>query len=263
MTNRSEVRPRGHEYRGFVAAYWDLLRGDTSRWPDRAFFRWVIARSGQPALDVGCGTGRLLLDYLGRGIEIEGVDLSPEMLSICRRKAHARGLAPVLYAQAMEKLCLPRSYRTILVPSSSFQLVTDLDAAHAALGQLRAHLLPGGTLAMSIMDLDKEAHDGTWRLAGEAETADGVWVRRYSRATYDPAARLEHTEDRYELVREGAVISSECLSRSPATRSYRLSESIGMLEEAGFTAVRALSGFSLRPATESDRLFCLLARRPF
>ncbi len=262
MSRGRELSAQDYEYRGPMAAYWDLLRGDTSSWPDRAFFRWVIARSGQPVLDVGCGTGRLLLDYLGRGIEIEGVDISPEMLSICRRKARARGLAPVLHAQAMETLSLPRSYRTIIVPSSSFQLVTDLAAAQESLSRLGAHLMPGGTLAMSIMDLDKEVHDGAWRLAGEAETGDGAWVRRYARATYDPDARLEHTEDRYEMVREGAVISSECLSRSPATRSYRLPEVIGMLERAGLGSVRAYSGFSTRPATESDRLFCLLALRP-
>jgi ubiquinone/menaquinone biosynthesis C-methylase UbiE len=48
----------GYEYRGMKAAYWDLLRGDTSTWADRPFYRRAILRSGTPALDVGCGTGR-------------------------------------------------------------------------------------------------------------------------------------------------------------------------------------------------------------
>ena len=107
-----------YEYRWMLASAWDLLRGDTSQWPDRAFYREVISRYGEPALDVGCGTGRLLLDYLAAGLDVEGVDNSPEMLALCLEKAEALGLKPVVYEQTMETLHLPRHYRTIFVPSS-------------------------------------------------------------------------------------------------------------------------------------------------
>jgi hypothetical protein len=45
-----------YEYRGLLAASWDLLCGDTSTWSDRPFYRETILHSGQPALDIGCGT---------------------------------------------------------------------------------------------------------------------------------------------------------------------------------------------------------------
>src|SRR5437588_9614970 len=109
-----------YEYRGPKAAYWDLLRGDTSRWEDRPFYWAAIKASGEPALDVGCGTGRLLLDFLAQGINIDGVDNSPEMLELCRQKAQPLGLRPALFQQSMEDLQLPRAYHTIIVPSSSF-----------------------------------------------------------------------------------------------------------------------------------------------
>src|SRR5438270_6436141 len=121
-----------YEYRGFLASAWDLLRGDTSEWSDRPFYRNIILQSGQPALDIGCGTGRLLLDYLAEGIDIDGVDNSPEMLAICREKAQWLGLHPRVFEQAMERLELPRTYRVILVPSSSFQLLIDLRDAQEA-----------------------------------------------------------------------------------------------------------------------------------
>jgi SAM-dependent methyltransferase len=73
-----------YEYTGLLAATWDLFRGDTSDWPDRAFYKSVIAESGQPALDVGCATGRLILDYLSDGIDIDGVDVSPVIFGICQ-----------------------------------------------------------------------------------------------------------------------------------------------------------------------------------
>src|SRR5271168_2093708 len=111
-----------YEYRGLMAATWDIKRGDTTNCEDRIFFRDIVHQYGQPALDVGCGTGRIVLDYLSEGVDIDGVDNSPEMLAICRVKAQQRGLQPNLYQQTMETLDLPRRYRTILVPSSSFQL---------------------------------------------------------------------------------------------------------------------------------------------
>jgi SAM-dependent methyltransferase len=184
-----------YEYSGLIAESWDLLRGDTSGWADRPFWRRRIEASGQPALDVGCGTGRILLDYLAQGVEIEGVDNSPEMLAICRRKAAALGLSPVLHQQEMDALDLPRRYRTIVVPSSSFQLVVDPAAAAGTLRRFLAHLEPGGTLAMSVMTLSQDGDPDEWRLGrrGEAWRPDGLLVRRWTRSRYDPATELEHT----------------------------------------------------------------------
>ena len=106
------MNSENYEYRGFLASAWDLLRGDTSDWPDRAFYRDIILQYGQPALDIGCGTGRLLLDYLAAGIDIDGVDNSPEMLAICKESAEA-GLHPTLFQQNMEAL----TYREDIAPS--------------------------------------------------------------------------------------------------------------------------------------------------
>src|SRR5438093_3647298 len=217
-----------YEYREFLASAWDLLRGDTSDWSDRPFYRNIILHSGQPALDVGCGTGRLLLDYLAEGIDIDGVDNSPEMLALCREKARKLGLQPTLFQQSMESLYLPRKYRTIIVPSSSFLLVTDLSAAAEAMKRFFNHLEPGGTLVMPFMLIyEGEAPTtGTiivedWKPTGEQVRAeDGALVRRRSRSTYDIANQLEHTEDIYEVIREGEVIASEHHSNSPDVRWY-------------------------------------------
>src|SRR3712207_7059847 len=82
------------------------------------YFRTYIERDGQPALDVACGTGRLLLPLLRAGLDVDGCDLSPDMLALCRAKAERDGLKPRLYAQAMHDLDLPRMYRTIYICDS-------------------------------------------------------------------------------------------------------------------------------------------------
>jgi SAM-dependent methyltransferase len=259
------TEPENYEYKGLLASTWDLLRGDTSGWEDRPYFREVIARYGQPALDVGCSTGRLLLDYLASGIDLDGVDLSPEMLAICREKAAAQGLAPALYQQGMDALSLPRRYRTIFVSSSSIQLLLQPGAAALGMRRFRAHLAPGGALAAVFMRLwtPDDPLDSGWKLLQEAtRPEDGAVVRRWNRSRYDPQARLEHTEDRFEIVMEGVVTASELHQRSPATREYTQAESIALFEQAGFAQVQAYRGWSFEPAGEGDWLWTVIGVNP-
>lgn len=256
-----------YEYTGLIATTWDLLRGDTSHWPDRSLYRDVIVASGQPALDVGCATGRLLLDYLAEGLDVEGVDLSPEMLAICRAKAPSLGLQPTLYQQAMEALDLPRRYRTIIVSSSSFQLLTDPADAATAMQRFFDHLEPGGTLVMPFMILGPREAGGEagfedWRLLERVRPEDGALVRRRSRSRYDLAAQLEHTEDRYEVLRDDTLIASEHHARSPATRWYTQEQAIALYQRAGLVNIRLLSRFSHQPASDQDTLFTVLGTRP-
>ncbi|WP_240695860.1 class I SAM-dependent methyltransferase [Candidatus Chloroploca sp. Khr17] len=131
-----------YEYKGLMAEAWDVLRGETSHWADRHFYLDIIQKYGQPVLDVGCGTGRLLLDYLQQGLDIDGVDNSPEMLAICQHKADEFKLEPKLYEQYLENLELPRKYQTILVPSSSLQLIIEPEAIERSMRRLYNHLLP-------------------------------------------------------------------------------------------------------------------------
>jgi 2-polyprenyl-3-methyl-5-hydroxy-6-metoxy-1,4-benzoquinol methylase len=83
-----------------------------------AFYHGCILRFGQPALDLACGTGRLLIPLLQVGLDVDGCDLSEDMLVHCRAKAAQAGLTTALYAQPMHDFALPRRYRTIFICDS-------------------------------------------------------------------------------------------------------------------------------------------------
>jgi ubiquinone/menaquinone biosynthesis C-methylase UbiE len=153
-----------YEYYGLMVRYWDLLRGDTSNWPDRSFYLDIIKKSGQPVLDVGCSSGRLILDYLSQGIDIDGVDISPEMISLCKQNADRKNLKPNLYNQSMTDLNLPRKYKTILVPSSSIQLLLEPSLPLQAMKRFHDHLEPGGTLVSPFMTIwvDTDPLENEW-----------------------------------------------------------------------------------------------------
>jgi ubiquinone/menaquinone biosynthesis C-methylase UbiE len=252
-----------YEYQGLMAQAWDALRGDTSQWPDRPFYLEIIQRHGQPVLDVGCGTGRLLLDYLQQGIDIDGVDNSPDMLAICRQKAEELGLAPNLYEQYMEVLDLPRSYQTILIPSSSLQLITEPEMVERAMHRLLALLLPGGVLVASVMTLWSEGDplESEWESMATRET-DGATFRRVARSRYVAESECEHTEDHYQLIRDGVVVAEEINRRSPATRSYTPTQAKALFETAGLREVQVYSEFTLEPVKPDDTLFVVLGEKP-
>jgi SAM-dependent methyltransferase len=210
-------------------------------------------------LDVGCGTGRILLDFMQQGIDIDGVDNSPEMLARLRQKAEQLNLHPGVYHQEMENLDLPRKYQAILVPSSSFQLLLDEKLPPAAMDRFYQHLLPGAVLAMPFMTLWKEGDPLESDFTREViRPEDGATVCRWQYARYDPETELEHSIDRYEIIRDGQVIPSEEHHQSPATRSYTQQQARDLYRKAGFTDIQVLHEFTFEPAKPGDTTFSVL-----
>jgi SAM-dependent methyltransferase len=261
-----------YEYTGMMAAAWDLLRGDTSTWGDRHFFRQLIEQRGGPALDVGCGTGRLLLDFLAAGLDVDGVEVSPEMLALCRAKAAVQSLdvAGRLYEQAMENLDLPRRYQTIFVPSLSIQLLTDPAAATQAMTRFHDHLAAGGVLAAAFRsrfwprdEPPPQMQWSDWAVDAEAERPeDGVTIRRWVRLRFDHDRQLMDEGFRYEAIREGTVLKTEHLGRVPTLRWYSQDQARALFENAGFTDVRITSDDSFEPARPTKTRFKIIAVRP-
>jgi SAM-dependent methyltransferase len=251
------------EYRGLKALAWDAFRGDTSTWDDRALYLDLIGELGQPVLDVGCGTGRLLLDFLAQGIDIDGVESSPDMLAILRDKAAADGIdiAGRVHEAAMETMEVPRRYRVILVPSSSFQLLLDRRDAADAMRRFHDHLEPGGTLVMPWIDIAQDYPGGADdRATKEVTLPDDSVIRLEYHGWFDPATALEHTDERFERLVDGVVVEKERILRSPATRQYERDEIRTLHEAAGFGDLQWLSGFTRRAAEPGDRIVTTLAR---
>ena len=252
-----------YEYYGMLAEFWDLFRGDTSTWEDRFFYLDVVKKYGQPVLDVGCGTGRILLDFMQQGIDIDGIDNSPDMLALLRQKAETMGLTPTVYQQEMDKLSLPRKYQTILVPSSSFQLLLDESLPPVAMNGFYEHLLPGGVLAMPFMTFWKEGEPLENEFTREVvRPEDGATIRRWQYSRFDPDTDLDHTIDRYEIIRDGNVIASEEHHQSPGTRSYTQHQAVALYQEASFKDFQVFHDFTFDPVKPEDTVFCVLGFKP-
>ena len=256
---------------GLVARWWAEFNLDG---PEIDYFRSFVD-AGQPALDAACGTGRLLVPYLHAGIDVDGCDISPDMLALVRERAVREDLDPPnLYAQAMHELELPRAYRTIIV-CGAFGLGGERDHDVEALRRLFEHLEPGGTLV-----LDNEApfaQPGLWRYwakdarhrlpreyrdEGERRvTEDGSELELRSRILeVDPLAQRVVIQMRAGLRENGELVREE--EHTLAMTLYLTHEIVLLLERTGFVDIQLRAGYEDRPPTSDDDFVVLIAKKP-
>ena len=251
--------PDDIEYVGLMAEAWDALRGDTSGWEDRDWFCEVIARGGNPCSTSERGPA-LLLDFLAEGIDIEGVDNAPDMLERLHAKAAAAGLDVDgrVHLGRMQTLRLTRRFGTIMVPSSSFQLLIEPDDAAEAMRRFFALLLPGGSLAMPFIVMDKP-YDEDW--TRDATLEDGMRVKRTARATFDPAIGIEATDDTYEVFNNGDLVRTERFVRPRATRAYSRDQARRRSRRPAFVDLEWGADFTFEDR-EPTEVFTIIGRRP-
>jgi SAM-dependent methyltransferase len=264
-----EREPKTWHY-GVIARYWAEFN---TGGPEIEYFRRFVEEGRGPAADVACGTGRLLLPWLHAGLDVDGVDVSEDMLALCRERAEREGLSPTLYAQSMHELDLPRRYRTIVV-CGGLGVGSSRANDQRALERFHAHLEPGGTLVFDNEVPYANARDWTywpserrnelpqpWPPAGDLRGAsDGSeYSLRVRAVALDPLAQSVRAEIRAEQWRDGVLVAEE---QYPIDLMlYFRDELVLMLERAGFRDVAVRGGYEDRPATPDDRFLVFSARK--
>jgi SAM-dependent methyltransferase len=257
---------------GLVAKWWAEFNEDG---PEIAYFQKFVER-GQPALDVACGTGRLLIPYLRAGLDVDGCDVSPDMVALCRELAERQGLSPTLFVQPMHELDPPRTYRTIFV-CGGFGLGSDRERDAEALSRFYDNLESGGTL---VLDNENPYSSGyPWRywckdersaLPRAWEPLDAVERRRGSDgAEYalqsrvldlDPLEQRATYEMRAGMWRDGELVREE--EHTLHTTFYFKNELLLILERAGFTDVVVHGDHREVAATKDSDFLVFVAQKP-
>jgi len=103
-------------------------------------------------LDLGCGTGRLLVPFAQRGYRVLGVDLSPEMLKVADDKARAAGVAVDLVRANLTQLTglADASFDYAACLFSTLGMVLGTEHRRAVVAHAFRLLRPGGRLVMHV-----------------------------------------------------------------------------------------------------------------
>ncbi len=133
--------------RGYDAA----LAGSTLFTADEGFILRHCPRPGR-LVDLGCGTGRLLLALARRGYRVTGVDLSDEMLAVAREKAEAAGLSVDLVRANLTELdsVTDAGFDYAACLFSTLGMVSGVDARRRVVAHAFRLLRPGGRFVLHV-----------------------------------------------------------------------------------------------------------------
>jgi SAM-dependent methyltransferase len=213
---------------------------------DVEFYRALAREAGGSVLELGCGSGRVLLPIARDGIACTGLDSSAAMLGELARKSPPENLR--LVPGAMQDFDLgSQRFSLIFSAFRSFQHLLTVEDQLSCLQAVRRHLAPGGLFAfdvfapklerIAIFD-EKEFEEARWR-DGEDEIVRFTSVRR------DPATQIMDVTFRYERRRSGAPAQSHAVHTQ--MRSFFRYEVEHLLFRAGFSSVEIFGGFDRRP----------------
>ena len=140
---------------GVSAEFYDYVVPYRDR-QDVTFFVDAAKESGGPVLEIGCGTGRILLPTARVGIKIVGLDVSSGMLAVCREQLSREPVevqANVRLVQAdMRNFDLAQSFALVTIPFRPFQHLLTVDDQCACLRNIHRHLTTDGRLILDLFN---------------------------------------------------------------------------------------------------------------
>jgi SAM-dependent methyltransferase len=216
----------------------------------------------------------LLIPYLRAGLDVDGCDISSDMLALCRERGERERLSPNLSLQAMHNLDMPRKYRTIYV-CGSFGIGGNRDHDEEALRRIYEHLEPGGVLVFDneVPYADSWGWD-CWTKAGRLELpepwpepgerqvgSDGAeYEVRVRIVEMDPLSQQITMEIRAFMWRDGRLVEQD--EHVLKTTLYLTNELKLILDRAGFSEIGICGDYGYEEPTSDSEVVVFTARKP-
>lgn len=172
---------------------------------DVLYYKNLVLENKGPVLELGCGTGRCAVQIAKEKLSVVGVDKSPHMLEVAKKKAKQMGLAGYMewVESDMTTFHVPkRTFPIIISPYRSFQHLLTVADQLRTLRQVRNHLRDGGVFAFNIVSPNIEQlvslhgqyqHRGTFPIPGTHDTVDV-----YDYTELNSFSQLVHVQRYYE-----------------------------------------------------------------
>ena len=236
------------EYAGAQARYYDQYF--TGIPGDSEFYVRLARQAGSPVLELGCGTGRIMVAAAAAGVDVVGIDNSIEMVLRARARISATATeasASVVQAD-MRGFAFRQRFNLVAIPYRTFQHLLEPQDQRLALTCIRDHLRPGGLLVLNIFE--PSGLIATFGLEGESsapkrdigftDPASGQRIEVWYTRTYDLEAQLMRQELTYLPVGGDGPLRQAQHCRLTLRYTYR-HEMEELLETCGFD-VKALYG---------------------
>lgn len=235
------------EFYDYIVPYRDRLDVD--------FYVELAKESGGPVLEVGCGTGRVLLPTARAGIEIVGLDVSKGMLGVCGEKLSkepedVRARVELVEAD-MRTFDLGRKFALVTTPFRSFQHMLEVEDQLACLENIHRHLADNGRFVLDVFDpdisrLSDDKRMTEWEVEPEFEMPDGRKVVRRARITSRDLSKQVQEVELSHLVNHPYGHEEELSQRFFMRHFFRF-EAEHLLARCGFKAEHLYANYEKAP----------------
>jgi SAM-dependent methyltransferase len=252
------------------AKYYDEAYAVKTDLVDVPFYVDLAKKFGEPVLEIGCGTGRVLLPIARQGIEIQGVDNSLPMLGVLKThlKHEPREVRRnvQLHRGDMREFRLKKKYPLVIMPFRPLQHMSTVDDQVRALTSATFHLDKNGVFAFDVFfpkfekmpgGIGEEMLELEWRDSADA----GRVIRRYFRKdSFDKINQVFTATFFFRTYEGGKLVKEET---EPLTMSYYTYPQLrALFLLAGLEPQEEYGSFDRTPPSNSaEQMVFLLKKR--
>ncbi len=231
------------EYSGFFAEFYDILHSNLN---DVKFYKQLAKQYGPQVLEIGSGTGRILLPLAREGYEVTGLESNEDMLKICQKKMEEESEEAVknidLIKGDMRNFVLDKKFDLIIAPCNVTCHLIERSDLKKALSCFRNHLKEDGILVIdnSLPDIESMVeNNGEEQVLEFTHPENGREIVDRFTATYDFVEQIERDSivireyDGEKKTREAEVEERLTFYFPKELRSALKSEGFEIFEERG------------------------------
>ena len=239
-----------------LAVSYDRLTNDVDYEATVDFYYEILKQEGlapRTAVDLACGTGSVTAILARRGLQVIGVDMSEEMLTVASQKATEAGRAPWFICQSLQQLRLPRAVDLAVCALDSLDYITNPDDCQEAIRRVWKYLNPGGIFIFDVNTPEKlQAMDGQVFL-DEDDDVYCVWRGEFNEETNICSYGMDLFQRNGNLWERSFEEHCEY--------AYSADQLLGYLKAAGFTHIRVYGDRRMEAPAEGEQRIYIKARK--
>lgn len=185
-------------------------------------------------LEPMCGNGRMLIPFMQNGVDIEGFDLSEDMLKMCKEKAEQLNLKPVVSQERIEKFHGNKKYDLIMIPIGSFSLLPN-NLVDISLQNMKNNLKENGKLLLTVVQAGSETKQILDWIETNRKEINNELIVEYRKVSYDEVQKLLNIKLKYEVIHNEKIAETEIMDFP--IRLYDLKEFENILISNGFSQI--------------------------
>lgn len=254
------------EYKKIHSEWYELISDREDHSKEIDFWSRIIEEAEEPALELGSGTGRVLIPLLEQGLDVVGIDTSKDMMNRCLARCKVKGLQAELHEQSMLDFDLPRKFSLIFLDSGGLGLFISNQDIQATFGRVMAHLKPGGLFIFEFEPLppenNKDANNNIWgRWDGDwVKGSDDIIIAWRRRVRYNPDSHVWDSLFILEKFIGGVLAETEANER--VGRYFTIDEAMLYANSAGFEDIRATNWLTEDLPSNDSQVITVRCKKP-